>query len=301
MAQRHPPLPRRQRQPPGHFAACGCCALPRLLAADQAPRTTVRPGVKRGYRGHGLSLWQCAVGSTVQLNNETVNVHSHLLPALYFAWIAATDEPGGPATAAFRGCTTLFLAGAFAVHLCSALYHCFSAYSNTAEAWLLRLDLAGIGFFILACMINGVVLGFRCAPGWRAVYLTTQSCLGAVTLLAPLLPKRWSFQRHSSLVAMYTVVVCSGLVPAAHWVAAVASPTERALMLPRIVGFFARLGLGLAFYLSRWPEARWPGRFDTVGQSHQLWHLAVSAAALYWWETLRIYTGLIERHPNCPQ
>ena len=150
MAQRHPPLPRRQRQPPGHFAACGCCALPRLLAADQAPRTTVRPGVKRGYRGHGLSLWQCAVGSTVQLNNETVNVHSHLLPALYFAWIAATDEPGGPATAAFRGCTTLFLAGAFAVHLCSALYHCFSAYSNTAEAWLLRLDLAGIGFFILA-------------------------------------------------------------------------------------------------------------------------------------------------------
>ena len=27
---------------------------------------------------------------------------------------------------------------------------------------------------------------------------------------------------------------------------------------------------------------------------------AVSAAALYWWETLRIYTDLIERHPNCP-
>jgi hypothetical protein len=67
--------------------ACFCCALPALLRADEAPRAMLRPGVTAGYRGTGWSLRQCTL-SALQLNNETVNIHSHLFPALYFAWQA---------------------------------------------------------------------------------------------------------------------------------------------------------------------------------------------------------------------
>jgi adiponectin receptor len=32
---------------------------------------------------------------------------------------------------------------------------------------------------------------------------------------------------------------------------------------------------GVVVYVLRWPERRWPGRFDIVGQSHQLWHVFI--------------------------
>ena len=141
--------------------------------------------------------------------------------------------------------------------------------------------------------------------------------------------------------------VCSGLIPAGHWLLVVATEGERLLFTPRILGFLGLLAVGLGFYLSRWPvrrqpaplamvlamvlamalaallpratapcpitllhncalsngsvaaaqESSWPGRFDYVGSSHQLWHVCVSAAALYWWHTLLMYKAYVEVQP----
>ena len=149
--------------------ACFCCALPSLLAAHEAPKPTRRPGVVTGYRGTGWSFRECTL-SALQLNNETVNIHSHLLPAVYFVWQTAAwgnglysqrfDDPTLP----YRCCSLLFLFGAVVVHFNSAAYHCYAAHSEATAARLLRYDLAGIGFFILVCMVNGVVHAFRCTP-----------------------------------------------------------------------------------------------------------------------------------------
>lgn len=73
----------------GRRAACFCCALPALLSATEAPRNTLRPGVGTGYRGHGWSARQCVL-SALQLNNETVSIWSHLIPAFYFVWLMVT-------------------------------------------------------------------------------------------------------------------------------------------------------------------------------------------------------------------
>lgn len=37
---------------------------------------------------------------------------------------------------------------------------------------------------------------------------------------------------------------------------------------------------GVAIYASQFPESMWPGRFDFIGHSHQLWHIFVVFAAL---------------------
>ena len=229
--------------------ACFCCALPSLLAAHEAPKQTRRPGVVTGYRGTGWSFRQCTL-SALQLNNETVNIHSHLFPAVFFAWQTAAWGNGlysqrlDP-TLPYRCCSLLFLFGAMIVHFNSAVYHCYAAHSEATAARLLRYDLAGIGFFILVCMINGVVHAFRCTPAWRTFYLVTQSTLGLLTLAAPLFP-HWlpMLQSHSVIVKLYTAVVCSGLVPAAHWLAAVASPLGLSLCLS------VSLSLCLSVFLS---------------------------------------------------
>lgn len=124
----------------------------------------------------------------------------------------------------------------------------------------------------------------------RAVLCSGPGC----SLVASILVTDW--RGFSDAIALQ---VCSGLIPAAHWLIAVATNNERQLIAPRIVGFFVRMALGLGFYLSRWPECRWPGRFDFVGCSHQLWHFFVSYAALYWWQTLQDYWAYVEEHTEC--
>ena len=37
---------------------------------------------------------------------------------------------------------------------------------------------------------------------------------------------------------------------------------------------------GATFYATRFPECKWPGRFDLVFQSHQIFHVMVVIAAL---------------------
>lgn len=37
--------------------------------------------------------------------------------------------------------------------------------------------------------------------------------------------------------------------------------------------------VGFIFYALQLPEKRWPGRFDIIGHSHQIWHIFVFTGA----------------------
>mmetsp|Transcript_66134 Transcript_66134/g.213847 ORF Transcript_66134/g.213847 Transcript_66134/m.213847 type:complete len:128 (-) Transcript_66134:38-421(-) len=70
-------------------------------------------------------------------------------------------------------------------------------------------------------------------------------------------------------------------VPAAHWVW-ISDPMNVAVALPYLMAMFVCYGFGACFYIAKWPERRWPGRFDLIGHSHQVWHVFVLLAALSW-------------------
>jgi len=53
---------------------------------------------------------------------------------------------------------------------------------------------------------------------------------------------------------------------------------EFGMIWPSILQYYLLMAAGLSFYLSRVPERYFPGRFDILFQSHQLWHLCGTAA-----------------------
>mmetsp|Transcript_8294 Transcript_8294/g.9511 ORF Transcript_8294/g.9511 Transcript_8294/m.9511 type:complete len:172 (+) Transcript_8294:61-576(+) len=140
------------------------------------------------------------------------------------------------------------------------------------------MDLTGIVVLITTSYFAGIALGFRCYPDLRNFYLFYAGAVSlalAVPLIKPDLLK--DLTRHMILC------VAAGGVPAVHFIS-VATSKELACVLPYLLQMFGFYGLGACFYVSRFPECRWPGYFDIIGHSHQFWHLFVLLAAASWVE-----------------
>jgi adiponectin receptor len=72
----------------------------------------------------------------------------------------------------------------------------------------------------------------------------------------------------------------SAVVPIIHGLSAFGLPhLDRTASLRWVVGQGLLYILGAAIYAARVPERAWPGTFDLVGSSHQIFHMLVLAAA----------------------
>ena len=59
-------------------------------------------------------------------------------------------------------------------------------------------------------------------------------------------------------------------------------------------------GLGAMMFTTRFPERRWPGRFDVYGTSHQIFHvLVVGATVVHLWGVWSAYKWDYENLRGC--
>ena len=247
--------------------------FPTLVHVSKVKEADLRvPFVLRGYR-LSPTVFQSLV-SVFQLHTETLNIWSHFLPLVVFAYYLARgprDASGlGPMDIRFYavhciGCCVMFAA--------SALYHCFQSVSQSAHDALLRFDFAGIGVMIACEMYAGIGLGLGCVPAAQRVYLAVAGCFAMLMLGAPFYPSRW---RNACFIG----ATAWGLAPLVHFFAATEAADAMRVGMP----FAATLllyGGGFFFYHTRLPESVAPksGTFDIFGKSHTVWHLFIASAA----------------------
>jgi adiponectin receptor len=132
-----------------------------------------------GYRKASNSYWR-SFSSLAYLHNETVNIYSHLLPALlslpagavlYNALEPRYDRATREDVIAF----SFFFCG---VALClgmSATYHTLSNHSPRVNRIGNQLDYVGIVLLITGSFIPSVYYGFWCDPGLQMLYWTMVS------------------------------------------------------------------------------------------------------------------------------
>lgn len=120
-------------------------------------------------------------------------------------------------------------------------------------------------------------------------------------------------------VALISALILFGLLPSAHWAFILAGTVEyvrarlslfcpspaltdlflviaKALFAWRLFVFYALLFVGAILYLSKIPERLSPGTFDYFGASHQLWHILVLMAILWWYRFLADMQLYSQRH-----
>ncbi|PAA64625.1 hypothetical protein BOX15_Mlig011882g1, partial [Macrostomum lignano] len=249
---------------------------PAVLRHHEVPGHFKEVFILSGYRPVS-SVAQC-VRSIFSWNNETLNVWSHLLGSLAFLSMAvgAVSEFGVSDPAVWP--LYLFLLASVLYPLASALAHMFNVLSREARDVCFFIDYAAIAFYghCATCAYSAYSLpGHMMAPASQLLLLaasTATAIWGVWTSCRTRFMPRSLSRQVLRLSGFVLACLIANLPVLARLAAAAANSDEASLPHWRRQLW---LVLAMAFlYLTHLPERLWPGAFDIVGHSHQLFHLA---------------------------
>jgi adiponectin receptor len=173
----------RCRFPPKEREALGILPLPtriwmrRLLWFYELPewfQLGNNEWVRYGYRPMSNSI-RASFRSWWYLHNETVNIYSHLIPAVVFLLgeyhiLQCLAGRYPRVTSADLVAFSCFMLTATICFASSALYHTLMNHSYTVDRLCHRFDMAGIGIFITGDIVLGVYIIFWCETTLRDIY-----------------------------------------------------------------------------------------------------------------------------------
>ncbi|KAI1476999.1 HlyIII-domain-containing protein [Daldinia eschscholtzii] len=176
-----------------------------------------------GYRPDSNSYWR-SFTSIFYVHNESVNIWTHLLGALFFpavgAWLYHVIAPRyGSANSSDILVFACFFTGAVLCLGMSATYRYHNTLSNHSEEvakWGNKLDYSGIVFLIVGSYVPALYYGLFCQPKLMTVYLYGIFILGfgcgVVSWVEKFRTPLWRPYR----AAIFVGLGFSGVVPICH-------------------------------------------------------------------------------------
>ncbi|KAJ6117805.1 hemolysin-III family protein [Penicillium sp. IBT 18751x] len=257
-----------------------------LLSLDEMPKWFHRGanhGIIRGYRrisgSASDSLW-----SWSYIHNESVNIYSHLIPAVFFLlgeWhiqqYLASRYPG--VTDADCKAFSIFMLTAVTCLSLSVTYHTLMNHSQHVEHLCLQLDMLGVVIFILGDLFLGVYMAFWCETLPRNIYWSMIGIFGMLTIFTTMHPKFQGPEFRLFRALMFVATGLSGVAPLIHGFNLFGMSQMMRKALPYTLEKAGFLLSGTSFYATRFPESQYPGKFDLWG-SHSIFHILVVCAAM---------------------
>ncbi|KAJ3067089.1 hypothetical protein HDU98_009694 [Podochytrium sp. JEL0797] len=242
--------------------------------------------------------------SLIHCHNETVNSWCHLLAGLFALTISLCATQGltlrvlNLTDAMDKLMIALFGALATFTFWTSGLYHLHLSHSQESYILFGCWDYAGISATVAGSSITVLYYLWYCEPVIRGFWLTLVVAVNMVGVIGPnfnFWPTPEFRPIRSMLYILSATISGSPVFHYAYIHGYSALPLARDnIALPMMCLSNCMYLIGVAIYMTRFPESVWPGRFDIWGASHQVWHLCVVAAVV---AHLYCVFGLIEwRH-----
>ncbi|KAF9734872.1 hypothetical protein PMIN06_009524 [Paraphaeosphaeria minitans] len=254
--------------------------MPRILSYDELPAWMKKdPRIRTGYREELRNVWKCVL-SLFYVHNEFVNIWSHLLPALaYLAMLAKdarsalveADNDTGPEKKMIR----FYVVTSFALMSLSSIFHIFGAHSERVARHILKLDYLGIIVNVSATCITSSWFGFRHHAHVANIYMSLTLGLSIAIVFLLLKPSADGPKAAKWRAFIIAGLMGTGYTPLIH--AYLIGGIERLQHFPWQAAakmLWADL-VGVLFYITRFPESRFPETFDVWGASHQIFHITV--------------------------
>lgn len=152
-------------------------AVPKLYQSDEVPSWYAHNTyIQTAYRPVTKSTRLC-VQSLAYLHNETINIYSHLIPALLsllssHSFSRSFAERFPHASWKDELMFRIFLTTCVICFGTSAAYHTLICHSQLfANLWV-RLDYVGIVVQIVGSFVPGIYFAFYCEPNLQKLYWT---------------------------------------------------------------------------------------------------------------------------------
>lgn len=248
--------------------------------------------IQTGYRTQ-MNVME-AVTSTFRWHNETINIWTHLL-ALLACLVTYMCQMVHMPNFVDRCLLTLFFIGPLAVFTSSTALHIFMCCSPSIHECACKCDYVGI------------LIGYWCSTSCFCILFFHTDAIAYIALITLLtmvsirLVLYERFQQNEFRVCRTILFVSLGfffLLPLSQFVTSnTCRPLIRAV-LHKVAIWATSFLVGVVFYARQVPERCFPGHFDYIGHSHQIWHVfvVVGFAFQYWMvrDLLRI------QHAWCP-
>ncbi|KAF8245304.1 HlyIII-domain-containing protein [Wilcoxina mikolae CBS 423.85] len=238
-----------------------------------------------GYRPATFSFKK-SFASIYYFHNESVNIYTHLLGSVssillgLYLYSGIHQRYPTSTRSDILAFTTFFLSASTCLGL-SATYHTISNHSHPIAKLGNQLDYLGIIILIVGSFLPTVYYGFLCHPHLIWAYSLMILSLGALCATVTVLPRFRTPKFRPFRAGMFVCLGGSGVIPVLHGISLAGfRPVYHRMGLPWVVIQGGLYVVGAAVYAARIPERFWPGRFDLVGSSHQIFHCFVVAAVL---------------------
>jgi adiponectin receptor len=267
--------------------------------------------IRTGYRPATASYWK-AFQSFGYVHNETGNMWTHAIGAFVMLiitlWTYLYAFPNSRIQwstvtlneAFVIGC---FFAGAITCLTMSTLFHCFCCHSLHVSIKWNKMDYVGIVALITGSFVPAFYYAFYCDPRLQVGYIVTLGSLGGVCIFIALADRfaTPAFRWFRTLV--FTILGGSAVIPVIHaffrygFIYCVTT-----LHFGIVIVEGGLYILGALLYGFRWPESKWPGRFDFFGTSHQIFHvLVVAGCCLHYLAMVLTFAEIHgEKNAICP-
>ncbi|KAF8893466.1 hemolysin-III related-domain-containing protein [Infundibulicybe gibba] len=238
------------------------------------------PFVTQGYRFIPIERWPLIIMSLFAFHNETLNIHTHLIP--FLLWGVTALFPLLHTPALIYTPETLFMAFALLCLLSSAVWHTMSGCAHRASMdFCARVDYVGIGWLISASVGTVVYYGFQCHPGLGNAFLGLCFLMGVAGNLFPFMEWFNQYEYRFWRIGFFLCLAFSAIGPLAT-LAAFHSPREALHFIGPVLPSLASYIIGLVFYVTHVPERflpePWRIRLDLCIGSHCIWHCFIVLA-----------------------
>ncbi|KAJ8082151.1 inc metabolism membrane protein [Marasmius tenuissimus] len=266
-----------------------------ITYADLPTEWKNNPFVTQGYRFIPIERWPLIIMSLFALHNETLNIHTHLVPFFLYLFnsiplpnpfnipsipfvfnpisLAETDLP-----------EIMFMSFALLCLFTSAIWHTMSGCAHLGSMELCaRVDYVGIGWLISASVGTVVHYAFRdCHPNLHAGFLSLCFATGLAGNIFPFMNWFNQYQYRGYRVLFFLSLAFSSLAPLAA-IALTHSFWEMIYYMAPVTPSLLSYIIGLLFYIThvpeRWMSEKWRRRMDRFGGgSHCIWHCFIVLA-----------------------
>lgn len=256
----------------------------RLLAYDELPVPwRNNPHIHKGYRFTETKL-EC-VRSMFNISNEFFNIWSHALGLVLVLAVAFYFYPTST-NFSLSTKSDVFVAAVFFIMacltlVCSVIWHTMNSVADVnAISIFACVDYTGISLLIAASIMTTEYTAFYCDPVSRWTYMLLTGFLGVGGVIMPWHPRFNRPDMSWARVAFFVGLALTGFMPILQLLYTHGSEFVVDFYSPILKSVLVYFG-GAVVYASKIPECWYPGMFDYIGGSHNLWHAAVLGGIIF--------------------